>query len=263
MRSSAWLLILTGLALAGCPASVQPRPEDGPATAADLLPALDAYLASGPASLYLEGRASQYSDSGALKGKLEILLDRQRGFRLSGLTPTDDVVSTIASNTERFAAFERGRKVCYTGPACPANVARFASIPMAPTELAGVLMGRPPFKRSEDGAVGLDWDAKAGAWTLTAVTTSSEQTVWFTAKSPRVVRTRVIRHGSLVADVRYSDFKRVGDSAMPQRIDMKLARDDTDLRIDIRDFDTEVALGDDAFTFECPAGVTVEELPCE
>jgi len=263
MRGVTWLLGLVAFALAGCPATVQPRPEDGPTTVDALLPILDSYLSSGPQSIYLEARASQYSDSGALKGKLEILLDRTRGFRMSGLTPTDDVVSTIASNTERFGAFERGRTVCYTGPACPANVARFASIPMAPTDLAGVLMGRPPVKRTAEGAVALDWDGVAGAWALRVLEGDLEQTVWLTVKDPRVIRTRVIRAGRLVADVRYSDFKRVTGSALPQRIDMKLAREDTDLRIDVREFDTEVELGDEAFAFGCPVGVTVEELPCD
>jgi hypothetical protein len=259
------LMCVAAVALMACPATMQPRPEDGPATVEDVVARLDAYLATGPVAAVIGARASQYSDDGALKGKVEFLVDRRAGFRMSGLTPTDDVISTIACSTERFSAFERGARTCYTGPACSNNVARFATIPMAPAELAGVLLGRPPLLGEGATPTAFDWDGEAGAWMLTVRDPAGfrEQTIWLTETNPRIVRTRVITAGRLSADVRYSEFKRLDGASIPHRIDIRLARGDTDLRIDIRELDTTTGFEASAFVLECPQGAVVETLPCE
>jgi hypothetical protein len=267
MRAALPALLAVALFGAGCPAHIAPRPVEGPTTLDALGPIVEAYLASGPVQAHLEARASQYSDAGAMKGKLEVLLDRARGFRMSGLSPTDDVVSTVACDANRFTAFERGAKVCWSGEACPGNVARFASLPMRPTDLAGVLLGRPPFDVGAGGEappVALDWDGRAKAWTLTAEApdTGRRQILWVTPDTGRVSRTRVLEGDRQVADVRYSEFRRVGDAELPFRIDIALARDDTDLRIEVRELDVDVEFDASAFQFECPAGVTAETLPC-
>jgi hypothetical protein len=269
MRAALPALVAAALLSAGCPAHLAPRPEEGPTTLEALRPIVAAYLASGPAQAHMEARASQYSDAGAMKGKLEVLLDRRRGFRMSGLSPTDDVVSTVACDAERFTAFERGAKVCWSGEACPGNVARFASLPMKPTDLAGVLLGRPPFDFGdglEEAAdpVALDWDGRAKAWTLTATAadTGDRHTLWVAPETGRVSRARVMDGDRQVADVRYSEFRRVGEAELPHRIDIALARDDTDLRIEVREVDLDVDFGESAFRFECPAGATAETLPC-
>lgn len=267
MRAALPALLAVAFVGAGCPAHIAPRPVDGPTTIEALWPVVEAYLASGPAQAHLEARASQYSDSGAMKGKLEVLLDRERGFRMSGLSPTDDVVSTVACDAHHFTAFERGAKVCWSGEACPGNVARFASLPMRPTDLAGVLLGRPPFDAGVNGEtpqVALDWDGRAKAWTLTAVSpeTGRRQVLWVAPGTGRVSQTRVLEGERQIADVRYSEFRRVGDAELPHRIDIALARDDTDLRIEVRGLDVDVNFDESAFRFECPAGVTAETLPC-
>lgn len=256
-------VLATAIFSAGCPAHIQPRPQDGPESPDEVRSLVEAFVVSGPQVAIIEARASQYSDSGAMKGKLEIIVDRARGFRMSGLTPTDDVVSTVACNQERFAAFERGQKVCHAGQACAGNVGRFTGLPMLAGELAGVLLGRPPLLGPRTSTMRLDWDGKRGAWELTVIDGAREQTVWLADTDRRIVRTRVIDGGRLVADVKYSEFKRIAGAPVPHRIDMRLARDDTDLRIDVRNLDVEATIDPGAFVFSCPPGIIVDELPCE
>ncbi len=264
-RHSAALTLAVAL-LAAC-VSIAPRPADGPATdnVAWLWPRLQGALAAGPRQAVLEGRASQYGDAGALKGKIELLLDRDRGFRMTGLSPTDDVLSVVASSDATFTAFARGGDHCHVGRPCPSNVARFASVALAPRELAGVLLGRPPLLLGEANLAAGDvmrWDGEARAWVFTRSLGGDSQTLWLAVSSPRILRARLTRGGGTVVDVRYSDFAVTAAGDVPRRLDMTLARDDTDLRIEVAHLDPNPELPPEAFEAACPLGMTRDELPC-
>lgn len=253
-----------GLLLAGCATSA-PRPADAPEgdDAAWLLPRLSRVLAEGPRQAVLEGRASQYSEAGALKGKVELLVDRSAGFRMTGLSPTDDVLSVVASSEAAFVTFARGGGVCHVGRPCPSNVARFASVPLRPLDLAAVLLGRPPLL-SPGGEVpdSLRWDGEARAWVFTRSAGRWQQSLWLSAAHDRVLRTRLTEAGRARVDVRYSDFRVTPAGDVPRRLAFSLARDDTDLRIDLSQVDVAPGLDASAFTATCPAGMLVEPLPC-
>ncbi len=260
------VVALAAASMAAC-ASIAPRPPEAPAAddAAWLWPRLAAALADGPRQAVLEGRASQYGDAGALKGKIELLVDRDRGFRMTGLSPTDDVISVAASSEEAFVAFTRGGDLCHVGRPCPSNVARFASVGLAPRELAAVLLGRPPLLvggAAVEPGDAMRWDGEARAWVFERAVGDETQSLWLAPSKPRIVRARLRRGGRTVVDVRYGDFVATAAGDVPRRLTLALARGDTDLRIDISHLDAQPGLSAEAFSPPCPLGMVQDELPC-
>ncbi|MCC6620740.1 MAG: DUF4292 domain-containing protein [Deltaproteobacteria bacterium] len=262
------LLSLGALALGGCPNGGRDAPADALTTPEDVLARAEAFLAGGPAHAILEARASQYNDHGGIKGKVEILVARPGRVRFSGLSPTDDLVSVLATDGERFTAFERGQKQCHVGRACPANVGRFTGFSLETDQLVGVLIGRPPIVPHE--RVELTWDRQMGAYRLdligTAValggTRGQVQRLWVAHEDGRVVRLQVRSADRVEVDVRYADWKKVGGHLLPMGIDVRMARDSTDLRILYRDVDVTAPVDGGAFDFACPAGTTLVDEPC-
>ena len=267
MPGGALLLVALGV-LAGCPHGGVSAPADAHTDPAAVFELARGYIASGPGSIAIEARASQYSDRGGLKGKVEILAERPGRLRMTGLSPTDDMVTVLATDNTRFTSFERGAKVCFVGRACPSNVGRFASIPLESDELVGVLLGRPPI--IPHGERKLSWDKNVGGYRLElygagadlAMSQGRVQRLWVGHEDGRILRTALIEGGKTRVDVSYSELKRFGDHLVPTRLDAKLERESTDLRLDYRDIDVSPELGDGAFTFACPGGTTLEELPC-
>jgi outer membrane lipoprotein-sorting protein len=226
------------------------------------------YVSEGPGTAVIEARASQYSDQGGLKGKLLLIARRPGHLRMEGLSPTDDSVSVLATDGERFTSYQRGANHCFVGRACPDNVGRFVSVPLAADDLVGVLLGRPPIIPHDSAT--MKWDGEVGAYRLELVGSSAGlgaahgkiQRLWVRHGDGRIVRTTLSVGGKTKVNVIYSEFKRVGEHWMPTRLDVALSRDSTDLRLEYRDIDPKAAIGDDAFSFECPAGTSLEELPC-
>lgn len=260
--------VLLCASLMACPGARVDPPLDAHTSPEAVLAVARDYIAGGPGQAVIEARASQYSDGGALKGKVLILLQRPGRLRMEGLSPTDDTVSVLASDGERFTSFVRGDKACWVGRACPDNVGRFASVPLEVDELVGVLLGRPPII-AHDGA-SMKWDASLGAYRVELVGGARDlgmshgrtQRLWVQHGDGRIVRAALLEGGRAKVDVRYSEFKRVGGRLVPGRLDIALARDATDLRLEYRDLDLDAELSADAFQFACPQGTTMEELPC-
>lgn len=259
----AWVALLVG-----CPNGGISPPADQHTNADTVAQLATEYVASGPSSAVIEARASQYSDRGGLKGKVELLIERPGRLRFTGLSPTDDMVSVLATDGTRFVSFERGQKVCFVGRACPENVGRFASIALEADELVGVLLGRPPMIPHRERK--LSWDKEVGGYLLELVGDAGDlgmsrgrtQRLWVAHADGRILRTALIEGGKTRVDVRYSEFTRRGDHLMPMRLDVAMERESTDLRLDFRDIDLSPDLGEGAFSFNCPDGARLEELMC-
>ncbi len=227
------------------------------------------YLEGGPSHIVIEARASQYSERGGLKGKLEILGERPGRVRFTGLSPTDDMVSVLSTDGDRFVYFQRGATTCHVGRACAQNVGRFVSIPLEADELVGALVGRPPIIPYE--RLKLNWDREMGAYLLEITGSATGlglshgrvQRLWVAHKDGRILRTALLDAGRARVDIRYSEFGTVDGYLLPRRLDVQLARDETDLRLDFRDIEIPKDLEDEAFRFTCPAGTSLEELSCD
>lgn len=250
---------LLALSSAGCPRVYDP-PDDVITDAA----AVVAMVAdrAGPRTAAIEARATQYGDRGVIKGKLAILLASPASVRFSGLSPTDDVVSVLATDGVGFTTFERGAKVCYTGRACAENVGRLVPIAMRPDQLVGVLVGRPPL--IEHGVERASWDKKVGAYRLELEGQGGlVQRLWVAHGSGEVRRAQLVEGGTVTVDLTYDGWSKEGAYRLPHQLDVKMKRGDVDLRLVYRTVDLDLDLDPSAFQVQCPAGTDVRVLRCD
>lgn len=247
--------------LAGCPNGGTPRPPDALTEPEAVLAASSALLAP-ITSLMVEARVSYYGEDGARKAGMVILARRPAGLHFSALSPTDDLISVLAADGERFSSFERGAMVCYVGRACPRNLGRLLPIAMEGEEVFNVLVGGTPVitaHRTE-----LAWDGRVGAHRVDLEGDfGAQQSIWVEHPTGAVLRS-IIRQGTLVVvDIAFEEFKDVGGHRLPHELSIKMSRNDVDLKIKYREVDLNEEIADDAFTIPCPAGTTEETLPCE
>ncbi|TNF33638.1 MAG: DUF4292 domain-containing protein [Deltaproteobacteria bacterium] len=247
------------LSSAGCPHVYDP-PEDVLTEPAAVIALVS--REAGPKTAAIAARATQYSDQGVIKGKLEILLARPDSVYFAGLSPTDDVVSVLATDGERFTTFERGAKACYTGLACPENVGRLVPIALRPDQLLGVLVGAPPL--IAHGVERASWDKKVGAYRLELEGQGGlVQRLWVAHGTGDVRRAQLLEQGKVTVDLTYEDWSKEGAYRLPHQLDVKMKRGDVDLRLIYRTIDVDLALEPAAFQVQCPAGTDVRVLPCD
>ena len=217
--------------------------------------------AEGLESLAAYARASHYSDEGAFKGMMDVVVRRPASLHFSAMTPTDQWVPGLVSDGEVFTSFERGGGVCYVGASCPRNVGRLLSIEMAGADIAGVLLGSPPILPHE--RLELSWDAEVGAYRLHLVASKTEQVIWVRHDSGDVLRTLVREGARRLFDIQWDDVRTVDGRRLPHTIHLKMDRGDVDLKLKYRDVTLNGDVADDAFKMVCPEGTRVQTLSCE
>lgn len=209
-------------------------------------------------------RISYYDKTGRKAARMDILVARPASLRFSALTPTSDLIADLASDGKNFTSFQRGASDCYTGPACPENVARLLPLVMPGAELAKVLLGGAPVIPHDDEK--LWWDRSAGAYCVELTDQQQQrQRIWITHCEGLVMRTTLHRAGELVFDLRFDEVKRVGEHLLPHEIQLKMKRGDVDLKIEYREVElnsSELQPDSEAFRIQCPAGTNIRVLAC-
>lgn len=253
------LVALALVALPACPGDDHDPPADLIVDPAELIERLEG--APLPETAAIEARATQYSDAQVIKGRLSILIQRPSSLHFAGLSPTDDVVSVLATDGRRFTSFERGARVCHTGRACPENVGRLVPIAMESGELGQALLGRPPL--IPHGERSLEWDRRVGAYRLELVGAAGlTQRVWVSPVRGDVLRAQLIEGGRVTVDLTYDEFTAIAGHRIPRQLDVKMVRGDVDLRLVYREVELGLELDPAAFGIPCPIGTEVVVMPC-
>ncbi len=255
-------LLLVGLSalMLACPTR-HTAPADALTEPAEITALASAYQGK-IQTLAVEARATHYGDVGAFKGKVAILVRRPGDVHISTLSPTDDLVGVLSSDGKRFVTFQRGARVCQRGDACPRNMARFLPLAIDNPTFVGMMMGRAVFI---DGTpTEAAWDGKVGAYRVELVGGGDQrQLAWVEHGSGRILRTELFRGKDRTFSIDFSDVRSVDGHRIAHRVEIKIARGNTDLRLDFRTVDVNLELADSAFSIPCPDGTTIEELSCE
>ena len=175
--------VLAGvLGLAGCPRHVRnrtalPASHGGEPAGAGADPA-----GAGPhaertgAGDQLDGRRSCEGDragSGERPGRL----------RLEAEVTLQGTVAVLATDGVRFAFLDTRQNELRRGPACPANVASLIRIPLAPPEVAAILLGDgPPVAAAAADDDQVSWDGDLGADVLDMAARSGNDRVRYAVK---------------------------------------------------------------------------------
>lgn len=262
----ATVLLLLALPLAGCP---RPGPiaRAYPAPAADaLLGALQARQAAVP-GMSARVRATSWLSKERVRATVNMLVERDGRLRFEAEVSLQGTVATLATDGGTFALLDNRKNQLSRGPACPENVASLIRIPLAPADVAAVLLGdaRRP---AATGPPTVDWDAGAGADVLVLPDPSGGTLqVLFrgTGADRRLIgANRVAATGSRLWRTAYEDFEAAGAEWLPRTIRFAEGTGSFDDGVEIRFRDRTIAGTPPAgaFTLEPPPGVAVRDVGC-
>jgi hypothetical protein len=176
-------------------------------------------------------------------------------------------VATLATDGATFALYDARKNELSRGPACPANVASLIRIPLAPADVAAILLGDARLPEAGDGAPLVGWEPRLGADVL-AVRARDGGTLqlFFKGADARelVAATRAGPDGAPLWRTQYQDFETVAGQRLPRTILFAEHAASFDDGVEIRFKDR--ALGGTppptTFTLEPPSGVSVRDVGC-
>src|SRR5579863_2960205 len=110
-------------------------------------------------------RATSWLGGERVRATVNMLVERDGHLRFEAEVSLEGTVATLATDGASFALYDARKNELSRGPACPANVASLIRIPLAPAEVAAILLGdaRLLDAASVDGPPLVGWDAHLGA----------------------------------------------------------------------------------------------------
>lgn len=232
---------------------VQTRlPVDGPQTAEDVL--ARALARPLPKSAQGMTRLEAYVKKERRSVDMIVQLQMPNAAQMQAVSPTLDMLAVMATDGKRFVSFERGGQRCFTGEACPLNMARLLPIALSPEQLVPALLGRPPLLKSAQQV--LQWDSERNAYVvLLGEVTGTHQQVYVSPQDFRFLGTVMYEKDERVASMEY-----VGAGKIPETLRYKAK--DVDVTVSLRKVDLDLPVDVEVFAPACPDGMLQQELPC-
>jgi outer membrane lipoprotein-sorting protein len=258
-----------GLLVAGC-VHAPPVARPTPAPAPEALVAALAARQQAVAGMSARVRATSWLGGERVRATVNMLVERDGRLRFEAEVSLQGTVATLATDGTTFALLDARKNELSRGPACPANVASLIRIPLAPAEVAAILLGdaRLPEAASGGGPPLVSWDAQLGADAL-AVRDGAEGTLQLffhgegTARDLIAAR-RMGADGAPLWRTSYKDFETVAGQRLPRTIlfaERGASFDDgVEIRFKDRALDGTPPPG--AFTLAPPPGVAVRDVGC-
>ncbi len=258
-RAIAVLKCLLPLLLAGCAGTLHPMPQSPVQDASPLL-ALVRARADHLGTMAAEARLSGRSDRGRAQGRVSILADASsQRLRIDAWTPTDDLVAALVATPEGFHYFERGDRICLTGPSCRDNLRLLLPLGLDLADAVRALFGVPP-GIEHDGPWEIDFDRRLGAYRLQHALTPTQVVRVWVREDGRVLRGERRTNDRLEYRMDFGSFDRVG---APGQIEFQSARDQAQVQIRIREREDNPTLGPEDWEPACPRGASIRWMPCE
>lgn len=261
--------LLFGALVAGCvhaPPVARPYPAPTPEALAAALAARQQVVAGMGARV----RATSWLGGERVRATVNMLVERDGHLRFEAEVSLQGTVATLATDGATFALLDARKNELSRGPACPANVASLIRIPLAPAEVAAILLGDARLPEVAD-AVGpplVGWDAPLGADVLAVRDRAGGSLQLFfqgegTARE-LIAATRVGAGGAPVWRTSYKDFETVGGQRLPRTVLFAERGGSFDDGVEIR-FKDRALRGNPppgAFTLAPPPGVVVRDVGC-
>jgi len=258
-----------GAVVAGCvhtPPVVRPYPAPAPEALMASLTARQQAVAG----MSARARATSWLGGERVRATVNMLVERDGHLRFEAEVSLQGTVATLATDGATFALLDARKNELARGPACPANVASLIRIPLAPAEVAAILLGdaRLPDAADVDGPPLVGWDAHLGADALAVRDRAGGALQLFFqgegAARELVAATRVGADGAPLWRTSYKDFETVAGQRLPRTIlfaERNASFDDgVEIRFKDRALDGTPPPG--AFTLAPPPGVAVRDVGC-
>jgi len=259
----ALLLAAVGLACAHPPPVARPYPAPAPKA---LLASLRARQAA-VARISARVRATSWLGGERVRATVNMLVQRDGHLRFEAEVSLQGTVATLATDGASFALYDARKNELSRGPACPTNVASLIRIPLAPADVAAILLGDARLPEAGEGPPLVGWEPRLGADVL-AVPARDGGTLqlFFKGGDARdlVAATRTGAGGVPLWRTSYQDFETVAGQRLPRTILFAERAASFDDGVEIRFKDR--ALGPTpppgAFTLAPPPGVAVRDVGC-
>jgi hypothetical protein len=257
-------LIVVAVDCAGARLATRTYPTPSPD---ELLAAVRARQAA-VRGMNVEARATSWLGGERVRATVQMLVERGGQLRFEAEVPLQGTVAALAVNRGQFTFLDHHKHLFRKGPACPASVAALIRIPLAPPEVAAILLGDVPIP--QDGKAGpVEWDSARAADVLVIegapgtgfrlglrrpdVKLAAWDILFVEGQSP-TGRWRVA----------YDDFERTGPLALPRLIRFAEPGKDFDdgVEIKIRERALNPVFPEGAFALAPPSGYTVESASC-
>lgn len=265
-RLRCWLpswVVLLALAVVSCASWTRPPVPSVPPTSA----ALDAQLLSALTARQqtitrLRGLARVVYTGPHEKGNARqaIAVETPAHFRLELFSPVGIALLTTCDGRV-LAAYVPQEKTLYRGAATAANIARFIRIPLAPHDIANLLLGLPLLP--PHGTIrSVQTDPETGEHQLTIASAQQEtHTLWFTQQHLWLTRWEArAPAGTLLARVIFADYRKIGHHYFPFEIVLSDAQNRQEASIYYERVELNPSLPDSLFTLGPIPGVQEVEM---
>jgi len=253
---------IAALAL-GCPHAPPPTRPYPPPLAETLLAGLRSHQAA-VASASARVRATSWLGGERVRATVNMLIERDGHLRFEAEVSLQGMVAALTTDGRTFALYDARKQEFSRGPACPANVASLVRIPLAPADVAAVLLGDARLPPPLAGA------PEAGADVIVLRDPAGGDLYLYfhgqAADGPRdlvgVVRTG--RDGARLWQTAYEDFEIVGGVRLPKRIRFAEGNGSFDdgVEIQFKDRSLNAPATPNAFALAPPPGVAVRDVGC-
>jgi outer membrane lipoprotein-sorting protein len=158
-----------------------------------------------------------------------VVARRPDHFRLEVLAPFG-ALAVVATDGHDLALYASRENRIYRGPATPESVAAYTAVPIAVPDVVAILLGTPPVRHPEGGAV-VARQEDAALIRLTIPLAAGRQVVWFAPDTlwPVASETALPDGGTL--RVSFGDYRRAGGLAFPYAIDVRAEPGDGAVRV--------------------------------
>jgi hypothetical protein len=266
-------LALASIALAslavGCADSAHFVRDYPPPSAGELLQAVRARQAA-VRGMNVETRATSWLSGERVRGTVQMLVERGGRLRFEAEVALQGTVALLTVDGGQFAFIDNQKHLFRKGPACPANVAALIRIPLAPAEVAAILLGDVPLAKDAQPTT-VDWDSNRGADVL-AVDGQFGTKLWLGLRrpNPRLPAWDVVFVEGLEPGARgrwrvsYQDFEHIAGVSLPRLVRFAEPGKDFDdgVEIKIRERILNPPFPQGAFTLAPPSGYRVEFATC-
>jgi hypothetical protein len=258
----------TALSVAAC-THAPPVARPYPAPTADGLLATLAAQQRAVSGMNARARATSWLGGERVRATVNMLVERDGRLRFEAEVSLEGTVATLATDGTTFALLDARRNELSRGPACPANVASLIRIPLAPTEVAAVLLGDARLPEPVgDAPPTVSWDDRRGVdlLTLTDRHGGTLQLLFHGQGAGRelVAAVRVGASGHRLWQTAYERFETVAGRRLPGTIRFaeRDASFDDGVEIRFKDRALDEPPPAAAFVLAAPPGVTVKEIGC-
>jgi outer membrane lipoprotein-sorting protein len=262
----ALLVVATALGV-GCQKEIPP-PDNAIEQPSELRSAVQARTDDFEEARYKEVVLDYFGEDNRVKVRQLILVAQPDKLRVQTRLPgSNEIVSLLVTNGEKFALHRRENNIFLTGPPTRKNINRLLPVDLSARDVVRIMFGGAPWNRFDraPGDPKLEWNTDIGRYVY-SVETADGGRLEMEVRHPTHSVVSVVEHdndGELVYRYTTDDWRRYGRSQLPDWRRFVWPARDLDFSLDVEETELDVGLSDNLFEMSPPPGSNVRRVDGE